>query len=543
MNGEIAKSYPALTIRSSRYWLLLIVSLISLPYIIGWLVTPKDMVFSWALLNPDDMGVYVSAMRQGAAGKWLYHFTYSPEAWQPRLMLALYLILGKITAIFTVPTVIILHLWRTLFAIFAIWALIFWCRTIFPKNTRTQWTAWLLILFSGGFGWLAILVMPSAVGHLPDITSAENVVLISLFNTPHFALGIGLIALFFSFFWRTMMNTRYAVRWAFVASFIAILTILTYVYHLAVIGLVIGMYMLLIAIKKRTIPWIEWRLGAIIIIPLLPFLAYYLFGTNNDPYWIQYTEIDHVIPPSPWWGFLIGLGGVGLLALIGSWHWLVNEKLILLPLWALAQIGLLYFSGVQFSGRFALGLSIPIASLAAIGLENELLPRLSLYINHRKLKRFVPVPYETVRRLILILLAPSIIMSVLLFIQGPFLQQAFPYYLSEADIVASEWLGNEVDETAVIFTYYPIGNYLPRVYDGKVFMGQLDYTTNLNEKTLLYEQFWTDMTSLQQNKFLDEWGITHVMAGSYDVPFMSTEATLSYPIIYQKNNVTIWDIK
>ncbi len=540
------KSQPTtkpLTISSTFSWLLLVLGLISLPYFAAWLDTPDNTVFSWALLNPDDMGVYVSAMRQGAAGNWLYHFTYSPEPWQPRFMLTVYLLMGKVTALFTTPTAITLHLWRTLFAVFAVWGLIFWCRTVFPDRAGLQWTTWLLILFAGGFGWLAILVSPDATRFSPDLASAEGSTLIALFNTPHFALGIGLQALFFSFLTRSLADDGHSGRWAILAAITAVFDTLTYVYHLALIGLVVGIYMLWLTVEQNAIPWRQWRLGALIIVPQLPLLAYYLFGANGDPYWIQYTQVDHVIPSPPFWGLLIGLGGVGLLAVWGGRRWVVEKRPFLIPIWAVVQIGLLYFPGLQFSGRFGLGLGIPVATLAAVGLENGLLPFLSKKAAHPVIKKLTPTPYATARRVILILLVPSTLMSILLFVQSPRWQQGFPYYLPAADVAAVEWLGHEVGETAVTLTYYPIGNYLPRVYDGKVFMGQLDYTTNLDDKVMLYEQFWTKMTPQEQDRFLQEWGITHVLAGSYDKPFMKNAVQFSGSLIYEKAGIKIWEIQ
>src|SRR5690606_21870781 len=141
-------------LKSLPVWSLLVL-LLTLPYLVAWLSTADGMVFSGALLNPDDMSVYVSAMRQGAAGNWLYHFPYSPEPWQPRLMLLLYLLLGKVTALVATPTVLWLHFWRVVLSIVTVWALIVWLRALFPRQRRWQQTAFVLLLFGNGVGWLA----------------------------------------------------------------------------------------------------------------------------------------------------------------------------------------------------------------------------------------------------------------------------------------------------------------------------------------------------------------------------------------------------
>jgi hypothetical protein len=309
---------------------------------------------------------------------------------------------------------------------------------------------------------------------------------------------------------------------------------------------VVGFTLLWLAIgvmvAQRKIPWRLWRLGAVIIMPLLPLLIYYLFGDNGDPYWIQYTQVDHVIAAPPFWGLLIGLGGVGILAVIGGRRWVKEKRPILVPIWAVVQIGLLYLPGLQFSGRFGPGLGIPLAAMAAVGLENGLLPSLAKNLNSQFIKKLTATPYTTARRIVLILLVPSTLMSILLLVQGPRWQQAFPYYLPAADVAAMAWLGRQVDETAVTLTYYPAGNYLPRVYPGKVFMGQLDYTTNLDEKIALYEQFWATMTPAQRRQFLAEWGITHVLVGSYDAPFVPNPSVPEGSLIYERDAIKIWEI-
>ncbi len=81
-------------------WIGLVLFLSALPYIAAWISTPVDKQFVGALVNPDDFPSYLSAMRQGAAGSWIFHFTYSPEPWQPRVMMAPYLLLGKVAGLF-----------------------------------------------------------------------------------------------------------------------------------------------------------------------------------------------------------------------------------------------------------------------------------------------------------------------------------------------------------------------------------------------------------------------------------------------------------
>jgi lipopolysaccharide export system protein LptC len=58
---ETAAETP-LTFKKTYRWLLLILIAVSIPYLIAWLTTPEDKVFTWALQNPDDVSVYVGSV-------------------------------------------------------------------------------------------------------------------------------------------------------------------------------------------------------------------------------------------------------------------------------------------------------------------------------------------------------------------------------------------------------------------------------------------------------------------------------------------------
>ncbi|MCA9924674.1 MAG: hypothetical protein KC421_20000, partial [Anaerolineales bacterium] len=414
-------------------------------------------------------------------------------------------------------------------------------RTVFPKQVRRQWINLLLILFGSGVGWIAVYLFDNAAGWSPDLGFAEWSPLIALFNTPHFALGLGLEALFFALVLRmSRKNDAHQLWWAILAALVGLLDSLVYVYHLAIIGLVVGFLLLVQAFQARRIPWRQWAYGAVVLLPQLPLLYYYAFQTNNDPFWTQYITTTHVISPPTILGLLVGLGGLGVLALVGGRWWLRQGYSPLLPIWATVNLAALYLPGIHFSGRFALGLMIPIATLATAGLESVIVANVNEAKAKQRFAKLTPTPIATLRRVIFILLLPSTLMNILLFIQGPRQQPDFPYYLPTSDVQAAKWLGEHADETAVTLSYYPIGNYLPRVYDGKVFMGQLDFTTNLDKKLALYEQFW-QMNEQEQRRFLEAWGITHIFSGTYEAGY-ETAVSAESAIVYEANGVKIFTV-
>jgi hypothetical protein len=186
---------------------------------------------------------------------------------------------------------------------------------------------------------------------------------------------------------------------------------------------------------------------------------------------------------------------------------------------------------------------VPIATLAAVGLEATVLPTLIRSRTYSRFARLTPTPFATLRRICLLLLVPSTVIAILLFFKGPFINTGFPYYLPKADVQAATWLGDKSDESALTLAYYPMGNFLPRVYQGKVFLGQLDFTHELDQKLILFEQFWDpEESNFDRLAFLDEWGITHVFAGTYEAPFQGEPISFPGEVVYERDGIKIIEV-
>ena len=523
--------------RKLLLWSLLLVLLLTLPYLVAWLSAPGGMVFIGPLFNLDDMNVYVSAMRQGAQGNWLYHFPYSPEPWQPRLMLLLYLLLGKVTALVATPTVFWLHFWRVVLSFVTIWALHVWLRALFPQQRQWRRTGFVLLLFGNGVGWLAIHFITTESRLFPDLGLPEWGPLSALLNTPHFALGYGLLTLTFLCLLRVERSAtpRETLRWTALAILVANLSGLVYVYHLAVMGLVAGLFFLWLLVRRRS--WRSALPPLLVALSLAPLLAYYVWGGGDDPYWLRYTQQDHVIPPPPPAGVLIGFGLLGPLALAGARWWRRQGLTALVPIWALAQLATLYVPGIGYSRRFVLGMFVPVATMATAGLEGVMVPRLA------RLNR-PAFSIAAWRWLTIFLLLPSTVIVYLALLKGPQIQRGLPYYLPEADVQAARWLGEVAGESTLTMVYFPLGNYLPAVYPGKVFMGQPDFTTDLEGKLRLFERFWSGALSpAQQRAFLDEWQIDYLFVGTYEAPHLKAAPPPNAEPVYDEGGVAIYAVR
>jgi len=239
---------------------------------------------------------------------------------------------------------------------------------------------------------------------------------------------------------------------------------------------------------------------------------------------------------------VIGSGLLGVFAVLGLKTWFRQNRTPFIPIWAVVNALVIYFP-IPFSGRFVLGLLIPIATLAAFSLEEAILPLLQETTFFTRFSKLTPTPLETLRRVFIILTIPTTLLVTLWMIRNSVTTKDFPLYYPADEIQAVEWLGENSDEEDVILAYYPMGNYMPRIIPGKVFLGHLNLTINLDNKLEEIETFWDADTSQEWRKnFLERWGITLIYQGKYE---KSLSENLIIPLgkaVYENDTVTIYSI-
>jgi len=469
-------------------------TLVLSPLILAWLLTPPGYVFSGTLANHNDFSAYLAAMRQGADGNWLFHFNFSPESWRPQLMLPVYMIAGKVA-----PEIFGYVVWVNVLRVIALgltlWVFGAWARQIFPNAPTKQWAAWFLLVFGGGFGWLLwplanLAGAANSASLFPDITNGGWVLGLIGTNAPHYMLGLFLETLFFFCFWRVTQEAGW--KWVLAASLTAAALGLIYVYNAVVLFAVVSLYLLWSAWDEKRIPWRKWMEGALILTPLVPLLFYYGYWVNRDPAWAQYVvSARNKISPPPWYALVWGAGIVGILAAVGVRRWWAMKQNPLLLFWIAGNLLVMYMPIVQYSGRFILGLWIPLATLAAYSLEDAVLPWLRQRTWYDHFSHLTPTPYETLRRVLLLLTIPSGLMVTLFLIKNVVTHNYFPIYMPKCEIQAMNWLSDQTNpQTDLVLAYYPAGNYFPALSDTRVYMGQFFLTVDFDGKVKQVEQFW-----------------------------------------------------
>lgn len=469
----------SLSIRQITVWLILGLALVSLPYLWVAYTTPPGQTFTSTLINADDTSVYLSAIRQGQEGSWLFHFQFSPEQIEPKLMYILYLLAGHLSAWVGGSAIAWFHGLRLLFAATTMLSVLAWVRVALPHQARQQMTAWFLIIFGGGFGWLAAIVTEINFKQIPELGVSEWGFILPFLATPHFALGLTLVILFFTSVLWAARSKNYGM-WLLTAV-LGILVGLIFPFLIPVLGLITGLYLVVLAWQAKRIPWKMWIASGLALLAMVPFLLYYGYFAQQDSIWAAANVKGNIIPSPTPWALIISLGLFLPFAIVGAWFWFKEKQDVLIPLWALIQLFIIYLP-FPYSGRFLLGWVVPVGTLAAYGLERGVLPWLWRKGGATVFSRLSATPYDTIRRLILILTLPSTLLVVLLFMQVAILRPDYPLFLPETEVKAVTWLAQHTTAEDIVLAHYPVGNYLPRQAPARVFLGHVFLTVDLDKK-------------------------------------------------------------
>lgn len=507
----------------------------TLPEILAWAARPEGKFFTGALINLDDLNIYLSAIRQGASGSWLYTPQVSPENIPAHLAFFPYILIGHLLHPQPDQLILsytILRLTGFGFAIFAIAKLV---ETLYPSDDSFQHRAMLFILFSSGVGWVVAGFSRGNFTLTPDLTTPEWDMITAYLSAPHFLWGIAFQAL--SLRAVITITDKWALHRALGLFLWSVLLGLSYPYIIPVVGLIPAVTLLRKIFTENRFPlryFLQIGIGAV---PMVFFLVYYGFLLPRNPH-MQLALIanNQIAPPSPL-GLLFSWSLFISLAVIGIRKWLHTGHTAVIPIWVLASAGALYLP-LSFSGRFLLGLFIPVILLAHYGFEQVALPKILSSPdskNHGEGLKFT--------RIFLFLTIPSNIFFLVFAFQSAQTAKDFPFYIQETEIQALEWLADNATPSDLILADYPIGAIAPRYLPAKVFIGHLNLTIDLDEKRSELLSFYDPQTTLKEREqFISTWGITYIYQGTYESRISKETITLPGEMVYQNEDAAIYAV-
>jgi hypothetical protein len=510
-------------------WVLLFLLLSGAAYAVACLWAPEGQVFSGFLVNNDDNQLYLSFMREGARGSWLTTIRTTPEAHAPALLLPVYLVLGKIARVLTLSNESVFHLARLCGGV-ALLVVAYWLAALcLPGDLPSVGgssldamprSALLLVAFSSGLGWLLVITLLADRAIVPvDIRIPETSTFLTVYSSPHFALGVTLQLL--TFICYLQAGSR---PWILLGGSVCLLLLsITLVYNVIVVAAAIGSYALIRCGQRRALWTPELRRALALGAPSAPVILYYVAVLRLDPFWrVAYGEHDVVRTPGPLalllgYGFVLFLAAWGLVIWVRERRWLSPR--LLLACWVVSN-GLLLYAPLAFQGKLAAGWHVGLCLLAAVGLHQGLLA----WVHGRRRRHrggeeagraagLVP----TVRNVALILTVPSTLLVALIGFRVALAEHYFPYFVPDEDVQAVAWLETHSGPDDVILASYAIGNYVASHSEARSFLGHQFAIVDPHGKDRALRRFYSGAaTDVERRALLSSYGITFVYYGAHE---------------------------
>jgi hypothetical protein len=525
-------------------WVALVLVLSSAAYLFAYWASPAEQVFLGFLSNNDDNQLYLSYMREGAEGAWLTTVRFTPEAHDPALLLPIYQVLGKIARVLHASNELVFHVARLVGGIGLLAAAYWLCAICLPAGIARQ-SAFLLICFSSGFGWLLAITRLADTVLVPvDIRIPETNTFLTIFTSPHFVLGVTFELLTFVFFLGADRHRGYL----FAASLCLLLLSITLIYNVIVVAAVLVGYTVVRCVQQRRL-WVPelWRTIAVGL-PCTPAVAYYYVLLNHAPFWsVVYGEHIVMRSPSPV-ALILGYGLVFGLALLGVIRWarrrVWSKTNILLATWFVGN-GLLLYVPLAFQVRLSAGWHAGMCVVAAVGLHEGLLPwiRQQAWFSRWAARSYGAL--ATVRNVVLILTVPSTLLVALMGFRVVLLDHYYPYFLPADDVQAVEWLAARTGEDDVLLSSYGIGNYWVAHSKGKSLLGHQFAVLDPQLKDREMRHFYSgDASDEELRRLVTLYGITYVFYGSLerDLGVLQPNRVSWLRPVYQAGGITIYGV-
>ncbi|MBC8253316.1 MAG: hypothetical protein H8E35_04730 [Ardenticatenia bacterium] len=476
----------------------LIVAISCLPYLVGYLAAPPAQVFGGFVLDEIDSNTYLAIMQQGVQGQWSATLLYTPEDHPPAIMYVFYLALGHVAAGLGLPLILAYHVARIGCALILLVSLYLFL-ALFLKSKRERWTAYLLAATGSGIGWLVVALAGNMAlaGVSPiDFWLMEAYVFFTLFLFPHSALAMALLMGILGAI-VTYFREEGDVRSWLLALGSGLALALVNPYVLMIAGLILAAYAVALwGVRGRVPPYQGLALAALGLV-FAVLLVTYPLQLNLHPVGRSFLT-QNIMPSPPLLYYAAGYGLIFALALPGAWHVLKrrNEGQWLLIAWPVSAF-LASYLPMSGQRRMIFGAVIPLAALAAIGLQRTVLPniqqsRLADWLLARDYSR------QRLGGLITALTVALASISNLLLLSGSTVSAATAHPSMTQPAAVEEaiaWLGQHSPADAVVLSSYRVGNLIPARIGRRVVWGHWAQTAFYDQKRVDVTAFFDSSTS------------------------------------------------
>ncbi|MBK7896068.1 MAG: hypothetical protein IPJ90_14570 [Anaerolineaceae bacterium] len=523
-----------------------------IPYWLGNLLAPDNLVYMQLIMNPEDAQTYWAKMLQGFDGAWLYTIPFTPEPHAAAGVGLFYVWLGQLARGLGVPLTAVWHGSRVVASIL-LFLTTFRFVASFLQDRRSRWTAYLLAIFGSGLGWLLFALGQNFwLGAFPvDFKQPGAHLFFTALTFPHISLGTAVILL--DVLILRKISDQYSVNgnrwgWAFFGGLANVGLGVAYPFLIYIVAGTAVLFYAVLVWQQRQILWrTGWQIATMFLIPA-PLYLYYLFVWRSNEVF-RLWDAQAGTPAAPWPHYLVAFGPLLLLA--GLFWWKRPEKrpqFTILWLWILTAALLLY-SPLLPQRRFIQGVHVPLAVLAAAGFGQIVLPR---WQNGRLWQKLVAHPRYTTPKLrrfvIMIFLLGMSLSNIYLWVDVTriaVLEQPDLFFRPAVEVESADWLRQNGAQTAVVLGSYQTGNFVAAWAGQRVMLGHWAETVDFVGKETAVHQFFAAETShAWRQDLLDQFDIVYVWYGPREKELGTFDpATASYlNPVFQNESITIFSV-
>lgn len=491
--------------------------LTTLPYLLAGRAASPAHVFGGFLINPLDGNTYLAKMYQGWQGDWRFTLPYTAEPGEGAYLFIFYVFLGHLAGALGLELPLTFHVARLLGTLALLLALDHFFTT-WLTGQRQQVLAFGLAALGSGLGWLAA---PFGA-FTSDLWVVEAYPFLSAYATPHFSLGLALLL------W--VLSARGRSEWLVAPAALALSIISPFgvVIALAVLG---GMALWefspsIFSLLRLPANLPNLAAGRPFLLALLfgvPFLLYDVWIAWTDPVLTGWNAQN--LTPSPLLGdLLISFSPLLPLALVGAWVvWKRQtgaERLLLV--WMALGFLLLYLPfGLQ--RRFMMGLYIPVAGLAACGLE--------ILAGGRRLKLS--------GKLLFLLVLPTNLVVLLAGWHGVQTHDRL-LFLTVEEAHAFDWMANNTPPEALVLASPETGLFIPAYCGRRVIYGHPFETVRAAEEEAAALGYFLGAGT--DRALLEKRGVDYVFFGERERALAGNTGLAGLQPVYSTGQVTIYAV-
>ncbi len=462
---------------------------LTLPYLLANQLAGSQFVFNGFLLNPVDGYTYLAKMRQGYDGNWLSRLAFSAEPGEGApLLFILYPMLGHAARVSGLPLVVVFHLARLFSAGLLLWSL--WglvqryaagYEAAAPDRRFPRLWTFTLLSLGLGMGWLAL-----PFGELlSDSWVAEAYPFLSMFTTPHFALGLALMVIILS------LPLEALTPWRFIAAgglsallgliqpfgVVACLVALGGWFGLEWLaaGRQVGRWTVKAWLSRFTWPGRLFWYSVCVGLGGVPWLLYEQAVVVRHPQFSIWNAQNLTLTPAAW-DVALALSPALILAAWGAWDSFKHSRppFRLAVAWLVVGLALIY-APFSLQRRFMTGLYIPAVLLAGHALGGWQMSR--------------PRLFTRLKPAVIALALPTTLIVLALGLFGALTHEPI-YYLTTEEAHAMQWIEHNTPPHALILAAPQTGLLIPALTGRRVIYGHPFETIHSQQEQAAVERFF-----------------------------------------------------